>query len=170
MIGERLDKYRTANNNSLPEHILFYRDGVSESQYGMVVNDEIPLIKAGSRAAGARGGKGNSWCPKITLLVVGKRHHTRFFPKLAKNDKYNNNLQSGLVIDSGIITPNHFSFYLQSHDSALGTARSAHYIVIINESNYTTESIQETVSKSFPQLCTALLTKNLDEHYLLHRF
>ncbi|TGO65639.1 hypothetical protein BELL_1003g00030 [Botrytis elliptica] len=146
MIGERLDKYRTANNNSLPEHILFYRDGVSESQYGMVVNDEIPLIKAGCKAAGGRGGRGGNWCPKITLLVVGKRHHTRFFPKLAKNDQYNNNLSSGLVIDSGVVTPNHFSFYLQSHDSALGTARSAHYIVIINESDYTPEQIQETTN------------------------
>ncbi|KAF7897184.1 hypothetical protein EAF00_005412 [Botryotinia globosa] len=145
MIGERLDKYRRVND-SLPEHILFYRDGVSESQYGMVVNDEIPLIKAGCRAAGARGEKGDNWCPKITLLVVGKRHHTRFFPKLAKNDDFNNNLPSGLVIDSGVITPNHFSFYLQSHDSALGTARSAHYIVIINESDYTPESIQETTN------------------------
>ncbi|TGO08682.1 hypothetical protein BTUL_0196g00060 [Botrytis tulipae] len=145
MIGERLDKYRRVND-SLPEHILFYRDGVSESQYGMVVNDEIPLVRAGCRAAGARGGKGNSWCPKITLLVVGKRHHTRFFPKLAQNIKFNNNLPSGLVIDSGVVTPNHFSFYLQSHDSALGTARSAHYIVIINESDYTPESIQETTN------------------------
>ncbi|TGO35544.1 hypothetical protein BHYA_0154g00060 [Botrytis hyacinthi] len=145
MIGERLVKYRRVND-ALPEHILFYRDGVSESQYGMVVNDEIPLIRADCRAAGARGGKGDNWCPKITLLVVGKRHHTRFFPKLAKNVKFDNNLPSGLVIDSGVVTPNHFSFYLQSHDSALGTARSPHYIVIINESDYTPESIQKTTN------------------------
>ncbi|TGO52411.1 hypothetical protein BOTNAR_0325g00040 [Botryotinia narcissicola] len=145
MVGERLDKYGRVNN-SLPEHILFYRDSVSESQYGMVVNDEISLIKAGCRAAGARGGKGDNWCPEITLIVVGKRHHTRFFPRLAKNDDFNNNLPSGLVIDSWVGTPNHFSFYFQSHDSALGAARSAHYIVIINESDYTPESIQETTN------------------------
>ncbi|KAF5873532.1 putative piwi-domain-containing protein [Botrytis fragariae] len=145
MIGERLDRYYTVNND-LPEHILFYRDGVSESQYGMVVIDEIPRIKAGCRAAGTRNGKGQNWCPKITLLVVGKRHHTRFFPKLAKTQKFNNNLSSGLLIDTGVVTPNHFSFYLQSHDSALGTARSAHYIVIINESDYTPESIHKTTN------------------------
>ncbi|KAF7881056.1 uncharacterized protein EAF02_006947 [Botrytis sinoallii] len=134
MIGERLDKYRTANNNSLPEHILFYRD-------------------AGCKAAGGTGGKGGNWCPKITLLVVGKRHHTCFFPKLAKNDKYNNNLSSGLVIDSGVVTPNHFSFYLQSHDSALGTARSAHYIVIINESDYTPSRFKRRAFKAL-SVCT----------------
>ncbi|TGO18599.1 hypothetical protein BPAE_0378g00050 [Botrytis paeoniae] len=145
MIGERLDRYY-AVNEVLPEHILFYRDGISESQYGMIVIDEIPRIKAGCKVAGARNGKGRNWCPKITLLVVGKRHHTRFFPKLAKNEKFNNNLSSGLLIDSGVVTPNHFSFYLQSHDSALGTARSAHYIVIINESDYTPERIQETTN------------------------
>ncbi|KAF7901748.1 uncharacterized protein EAF01_007047 [Botrytis porri] len=145
MIGERLDRYY-AVNNVLPEHILFYRDGVSESQYGMVVIDEIPRIKAGCRAAGARNGQVQNWCPKITLLVVGKRHHTRFFPKVAKTKKFDSNLPSGLLIDSGVVTPNHFSFYLQSHDSALGSARSAHYIVIINESDYTPEIIQETTN------------------------
>ncbi|KAF7949123.1 hypothetical protein EAE96_008292 [Botrytis aclada] len=145
MIGERIDRYYTANN-VLPEHILFYRDGVSESQYGMVVIDELPRIKTGCRAAGARNGNEQDWCPKITLVVVGKRHHTRFFPKIAKTERFNNNLPSGLLIDSGVVTPNHFSFYLQSHDSALGTARSAHYIVIINESDYTPERIQETTN------------------------
>lgn len=30
-----------------------------------------------------------------------------------------------------------FSFYLQSHHSALGTAKSAHYFVIQNEMNFT---------------------------------
>ncbi|KAF7879476.1 hypothetical protein EAF04_000672 [Stromatinia cepivora] len=145
MIGERLKKYRSVNG-ALPEHILFYRDGVSESQYGMVVTDEIPLIKAGCKAVGAEAGKGDNWCPKITLLVVGKRHHTRFFPREKKGEKYNRNLESGLLIDTGVVTPNHFSFYLQSHDSALGTAKSAHYIVITNESNYTPEHIQETTN------------------------
>ncbi|TEY53574.1 hypothetical protein BOTCAL_0244g00010 [Botryotinia calthae] len=145
MIAERIDRYY-AVNKTLPEHILFYRDGVSESQYGMVVIDEIPRIKSGCKAAGEKNGRGQNWCPKITLLVVGKRHHTRFFPKVPKTELLNNNLPSGLVIDSGVVTPNHFSFYLQSHDSALGTARSAHYIVILNESDYTPERIQETTN------------------------
>ncbi|KAJ8065322.1 hypothetical protein OCU04_006012 [Sclerotinia nivalis] len=145
MIGERLKKYRTVNG-ALPEHILFYGDGVSESQYGMVVTDEIPLIKAGCKAVGAEAGKGDNWCPKITLLVVGKRHHTRFFPSEEKREKQNHSLESGLLIDTGVVTPNHFSFYLQSHDSALGTAKSAHYIVITNESSYTPEHIQETTN------------------------
>ncbi|KAI9646022.1 hypothetical protein NHQ30_005460 [Ciborinia camelliae] len=146
MIGERLDKYRRVNG-ALPEHILFYRDGVSESQYGMVVTDELPLIRAGCKAAGARAGMGENWCPPITLLVVGKRHHTRFFPKVEKPEKNNHNLNSGLLIDTGVVTPNHFSFYLQSHDSGLGTAKSAHYIVITNESQYTAREIQETTNK-----------------------
>lgn len=30
----------------LPDHVLFYRDGVSESQYGMVKSEEIPQIEA----------------------------------------------------------------------------------------------------------------------------
>ncbi|TGO47378.1 hypothetical protein BCON_0280g00050 [Botryotinia convoluta] len=45
------------------------------------------------------------------------------------------------------VLPEHILFYRNgSHDSALGTARSAHYIVIINESDYTPERIQETTN------------------------
>ena len=73
MIGERLDYWQTLNKR-LPSSLLVYRDGVSESQYDQVVQSELPDIKL-------------ACClryktiplPKITLLVVGKRHHTRFF-------------------------------------------------------------------------------------------
>ncbi|CAG8961370.1 hypothetical protein HYFRA_00013831 [Hymenoscyphus fraxineus] len=138
MIGERMAAYMN-KNGYFPDHILFYRDGVSESQYGMVFAEELPQIQLGAqRAVGNQQSR-----PKITLLVVGKRHHTRFFPY----DRYKEeNLTAGLVIDHTVVNPQHFNFYLQSHNSPLGTARSAHYVVIENESGYTPHELQEVTN------------------------
>src|SRR4051794_26269261 len=74
---------------SLPASILFYRDGVSESQYGMVYLEELPKIMDGCSAALASLKLNNKtgitsnaeWRPKLTLIVVTKRHHTRFYPR-----------------------------------------------------------------------------------------
>lgn len=147
MIEERLLVYCDNMKNKLPENILFYRDGVSESQYGMVHDKEVQLIRDGCRAAGKKKGKGDNWLPKITVIIVGKRHHTRFYPNPAKpRESRKPNLEAGLVVDNHIVHPKQFSFYLQSHSSPQGTARSGHYVVIYDTYNYSPAVIQDIVS------------------------
>lgn len=145
MVLERLQHYffTGSGNKSLPNHILFYRDGVSESQYGMVRDEELPQIqRAAARAlAGARSGG----TIQITLLVVGKRHHSRFFKNSHDRDP-DKNFAPGLCVDSDVVCHNQYSFFLQSHDSPLGTARSGHYVVIENGSGYTPEQLHDIVS------------------------
>ncbi|CZR67286.1 uncharacterized protein PAC_17185 [Phialocephala subalpina] len=72
-----------------PVHILFYQDGVSESQYAMVYEEELPQII------------------RVAKLL----------------------------------------FYLQSHDSPIGTARPGHYVVIHNGSSYTLDQPQQITMK-----------------------
>lgn len=78
--------------------------------------------------------------PKVTILVVGKRHHARFYPTDNKKQ-----VEAGLVVDTDVVNPNYSNFYLQSHDSPKGTARSAHYVVIENESGYNLKELEELV-------------------------
>lgn len=146
-------------NGILPENILFYRDGVSESQFEMVKNLEYRQVVTGFNNAAKRL-QSSSKDVKVTLVVVGKRHHTKFFPdkdvvELEHRDerKYpavrhleDKNCPYGLVVDSGIIDPHYFSFYLQSHDSPLGTAKSAHYFVIQNKMELSANELQSFVS------------------------
>lgn len=76
MILERLDLFYQKNKNRLPDKIIVYRDGVSEGQYKIVLERELPAIQA---AFEKQYGDEKKW-PKLTIIIVGKRHHTRFYP------------------------------------------------------------------------------------------
>ena len=52
---------------------------------------------------------------KITVIVVGKRHHVRFFPQRRDDADRSGNCPAGTVVDRDITHPTEFDFYLQSH-------------------------------------------------------
>jgi hypothetical protein len=55
-----------------------------------------------------------------------------------------------MVADTVVVTPNHISFYLQSHDSPLGTAKNGHYVVIHDDRKFDANSLQDIVSRLSP--------------------
>lgn len=71
MVIERLKGWKT--QKFLPDKIVVYRDGVSESQYEQVLDTEFRAIKEAVDIY-YRGGPR----PKVTIIIVGKRHHTRY--------------------------------------------------------------------------------------------
>ncbi|KAF2207356.1 hypothetical protein CERZMDRAFT_71606 [Cercospora zeae-maydis SCOH1-5] len=143
MMIDRLEAWY-AKNGSAPENILFYRDGVSESQFAMVKNQELPKIRNACLGfVKKHPGLGN-YTPRITLVVCGKRHHTRFYPQaqLQAVDR-NDNFRPGLVVDDpSIRNAFHFDFYLQSHAALKGTARPCHYFVIHNAMRLSADRLQ----------------------------
>jgi eukaryotic translation initiation factor 2C len=44
MVVEQIQAWRQHHNGKLPEKLIFYRDGVSESQFATVRCKEIPAI------------------------------------------------------------------------------------------------------------------------------
>ncbi|KAF7301729.1 Argonaute-like protein [Mycena indigotica] len=117
-----------------PKRIIFFRDGVSEGQFKQVLEQELPLIKKACASVGAN--------PKITVLVVGKRHHVRFFPQSERDGDRSGNCRAGTVVDREISHPTEFDFYLQSHGGLLGTSRPAHYSVLYDENNFSADALQ----------------------------
>lgn len=116
MMGERLKLYRE-KRSKLPENILVYRDGVSESQYDQVLREELPQIVA---ACGLLYSKG--MMPKITIVVVGKRHHTRFYATDQKSaDHILKNPKAGTVVNRGVTMLHGYDFFLQPHAALTGT-------------------------------------------------
>lgn len=78
--------------------------------------------------------------PKITAIIVAKRHHVRFYPTDAA-DK--DDCKSGTVVDSGVTNPVYTDFYLQSHDPPMGTAKLTHYFVLRNDIDFTSTEMQD---------------------------
>ena len=74
--------------------------------------------------------------PKITMIIVGKRHHVRFFTKEPRDADRSGNCPAGLIVDNQVTSPVEFDFYLQSHAGLLGTSRPAHYNVLFDENGF----------------------------------
>ncbi|KAK4695957.1 eukaryotic translation initiation factor 2C, partial [Lecanoromycetidae sp. Uapishka_2] len=126
MLKTRLELWQRKHGESLPRNLLIYRDGVSESQYQAVLEDELAtLVNACDIIYGSKGR------PKITLIIVGKRHHTRFFKKVGLGGCTNPGF--GTVVDTEVTEARNWDFFLQSHHALQGTARPAHYFVLRNE-------------------------------------
>ncbi|KAK0445319.1 Piwi domain-containing protein [Desarmillaria tabescens] len=107
---------------TLPKRLIFFRDGVSKGEFKRVLDLELPLLRAACVDAEI------SPPPKITFIIVGKRHHMRSFPKNDRDkDAKSGDLLPGTVIDQAITSRVEFDFYLQSHGGLLGTSKSSHY-------------------------------------------
>lgn len=155
------------NGNQMPQNILYYRDGVSDSQYATIREMEVDAIHSAWR-----GLRENPYATlRITVIVVTKRHHTRLYPmptgdnaSIGKeqevlvnkgntqktNDpkphaRKSGNCMPGTVVDHTITSPYYFDFYLLSHNvpGERGTARPAHYIVLENEMGFSAKDIQD---------------------------
>ncbi|MCJ1286740.1 hypothetical protein MMC26_006086 [Xylographa opegraphella] len=134
LLASRLKLWQV-KNQKYPDNIIVYRDGVSEGQYNMVLQEELPLLQKAckgkySAEAQKRG------LPKISIIVVGKRHHTRFYPTSAeinKIDTRSHNPVNGTVVDRGVTEARNWDFFLQAHTALQGTARPAHYYIIHDE-------------------------------------
>ncbi|KAF8195816.1 argonaute-like protein [Mycena galopus ATCC 62051] len=109
-----------AAGTTAPKRIIFYR--------------ELPLLKKACASLGIN--------PKITILVVGKRHHVRFFPMSERDADRSGNCKAGTVVDRDVAHPTEFDFYLQAHGGLLGTSRPAHYSVLYDENNFSADALQ----------------------------
>ncbi|KAI5268962.1 Piwi-domain-containing protein [Aureobasidium subglaciale] len=143
MMLERLELWRKHNKN-LPSKIVIFRDGVSEGQYDLVLDLELPPIQ---KAFEKLYGDSKKW-PKVTIVIVGKRHHTRFYPTDNKSmDQRTGNPMPGTVVDRGVTSHILYDFFLQAHKGLQGTARPAHYVVIKDELNFGADALQTWVHK-----------------------
>jgi hypothetical protein len=75
-------------------------------------------------------------------VVVQKRHHTRFFPTDERDIDRTGNCPSGTVVETTVVHPFEFDFYLKSHPSLQGTSRPTHYHVLLDENRFDADSLQ----------------------------
>ena len=119
-------------HRALPENILVYRDGVSEGQYQKVLDEEVLLLRRACEETYPPADQ-KKGLPRFTVIIVGKRHHTRFYPTREADADRSSNPKAGTVVDRGVTEARNWDFFLQSHTAIQGTARPAHYFVVLDE-------------------------------------
>ncbi|KAL7784965.1 hypothetical protein V8C37DRAFT_339194 [Trichoderma ceciliae] len=124
----RLDTWSRHNAGRYPENIVIYRDGVSEGQFSQVLDQELPCIREACRKKYSP-----QFQPKLTIVVSVKRHQTRFYPSLAEDMSRSGNTVNGTIVDRGVTQVRYWDFFLTAHDALQGTARPAHYTVLLDE-------------------------------------
>lgn len=160
MLTERLEAWSVHNSPAgtatktgvLPKQILFFRDGVAENQFQTICDEELPLIKEAFKIV-----YGNRKLdhPKLLFVCIVKRVNTRFFPKYEaretiKDNKHplvdrDGNSWPGLIVDTQITYPRGYDFYMQSQRALKGTAKPAHYVVIVDEIGVSPNSLQKAI-------------------------
>ena len=59
--------------------------------------------------------------PKLSIIVCGKRHNTRFYPTQGRDAARDGNPLPGTVVDRGVTPAYDFDFFLQRAWSSFGT-------------------------------------------------
>ncbi|KAH6930545.1 hypothetical protein HPB50_014672 [Hyalomma asiaticum] len=142
MVQQLLKSYESYNGGvrPLPKRIIVYRDGVSEGQFPIVLQHELCAIRSACKTVG-------NYAPKVTFIVVQKRHHTRF--QIAKAQWVTYNVPPGTTVDTLVTHPDHVNFFLCSHAGLLGTSRPAHYHVLHDDTKLSKERVQQLQQLSY---------------------
>jgi len=125
-------------NKLVPLQLIYYRDGVSDSEFDTVYKQEYQAIADVYK----QGGENKFEC---MFLFVTKRHHIRFFP-INENDcgGRTKNLPAGWVANNSLDSPScSGDFWLLSHAGILGTSRPSHYVLMHNDFKFMQQEAEE---------------------------
>ncbi|KKY31303.1 putative rna interference and silencing protein [Diaporthe ampelina] len=128
MSKDLLGLWKTVGKHAkFPKNILIYRDGVSHGQYQMVKDHELSLLRKACEETYDPVGQER---PRITIVIVTKRTHTRFGPATEATADGNGNCLAGTVTDRGITEAGQWDFWLRYTvaDTLEDVTQSLHYV------------------------------------------
>ncbi|KAJ2720695.1 hypothetical protein GGI07_004462 [Coemansia sp. Benny D115] len=112
------------NTGLKPVRIVYYRDGVNDSQLVTVKQLELAAIYRACELIEP------GYKVQLTMLLVRKRHHARF----VLEGEHAENCLPGTMVEAHITNPRMFSFYLMAHRSIYGVSKAPYYIVAHDDS------------------------------------
>ena len=125
-------------------------DGVSEGEFAAIIEEELRLIRSAPSLSASlvplmisyptplqaraqiwgptQQSRSSSWASVIGLSSSPHSQATRTGQGICP---------AGTVIDTDVVSPAHFDYYLYGHAGRLGTSKPAHYTVLVDENKFT---------------------------------
>jgi eukaryotic translation initiation factor 2C len=131
MFQELLKRYKEKNNGLMPESIIYFRDGASESEFDTIRDSEGKALKALCDPSGTR----------ITIIFAIKRHHTRFFLPQS-HEKYGSrlgNVPPGTVVEN---SGHRNDVFMVAHTDLQGTKRPTRYVITVDDNRLPADDFQ----------------------------
>ena len=134
MVAQHLRRFYELNGGLSPRRIIFYRDGVGNTQFPMVREREVAGIRRACQSVG-----GAFYNPALVFVIIQKRNHLRMF---SQGGRQIENVIPGTVVDKDITSSTAFDFYLCSHYGLKGTSRPTHYHILHDDLKLSADELQ----------------------------
>jgi len=117
-----------------PKYIVILRDGLSEGQFSMAVNEELAAIRDGCMMK-----YGEGYHPRFIVVIGTKRHFKKFFT--FRDDSFQN-LEPGSVIGVKFVREDVPEFWMQSHYPLKGVGKPVQYSIPVDEIGMSQDELQ----------------------------
>ncbi|KHJ80527.1 piwi domain protein [Oesophagostomum dentatum] len=130
-----IQKYFKANDNTLPDKIFLYRDGVGDGQIRIVKEEEVRLVQQACADAVERARQvtdvPKDFKIKLAFIIVTKKVNMRIFK--GSHDTPLTNPDPGTIVDSVVTRPERYDFYLVPQYVNQGTVTPVCYNIIYDD-------------------------------------
>ncbi|KAJ1896648.1 hypothetical protein LPJ81_004697, partial [Coemansia sp. IMI 209127] len=134
------------NFDVIPTRIVYYRDGVNDSQMRCVKDLELRAIYHGCALIHP------DYRPLVTMVLARKRHSARF---IVPGKTYGNPVP-GTMVSQLIPSPTVFSFYLCAHQTEIGISRPTCFYVLHDDAAFTPHTLRSltyNLCYTYPIIC-----------------
>ncbi|VDO19688.1 unnamed protein product [Heligmosomoides polygyrus] len=138
-IRRALHRYFIKNNNTLPDRIFLYRDGVGDGQIPYVRDQEVTLVQQACEEAVTKARANHKIM--LAFVIVTKKVNMRIFK--GKPDSVLSNPDPGTVVDTVVTRPERYDFYLVPQFVNQGTVTPVCYNVIFDDTSFTPDQHQK---------------------------
>ncbi|KAL9116391.1 MAG: hypothetical protein Q9187_007083, partial [Circinaria calcarea] len=134
MMKELLKRWQQKNQGLTPNSIIYWRDGISESQIPAFMDSEIKALREVCEESQQK--------IKITVVNCIKRHHTRFFPGQGERGDKLGNVLPGTIVEAS----REQDVFLVSQSALQGTVRPCHYTILLDENKLSPDDFQSVTN------------------------
>ncbi|KAK6056536.1 piwi domain protein, partial [Cooperia oncophora] len=137
IVNNVVPKFAENHGGKFPRDLIIYRSGLSEGSFSTMLTHEIPLLRGALSTLGVKN-------VKIVFIVAQKEHNVRLM--LERIDRTRKpteqNIPPGVVVDQQLTHPSFKEFYLNSHITLQGSARTPRYTVLVDDLNLSMDELE----------------------------